>query len=136
MIEINFHPERRDLRVFGLLLGLFLAIIAGLAWRRDASGTVIGSLLGAGAAAAVVALVVPSVLRYIYVPWMIAVFPIGWVVSHVVLAIVFFGVVMPIGVWLRWRGQDPMERSRDPKSESYWKKRPPAGAASTYFRPF
>jgi len=45
------------------------------------------------------------------------------VVSPVVLGIMFFGVFTPVGWVMRLAGRDPMARSWEPETESYWVKR-------------
>ncbi len=49
------------------------------------------------------------------------------IVSPMVLAVLFFGVVTPIGLAMRLSGKDPMGRRPDPHSQSYWIKREPPG---------
>jgi hypothetical protein len=67
---------------------------------------------------------------------MLAVFPIGWVVSHVVFAAVYYLVFTPIGWLLRASGHDPMERQWDRAAMTYWKRRGEAPEAERYFRQF
>ena len=50
---------------------------------------------------------------------MFAVFPIGWVVSHLLLGVVYFLVLTPIGLTLRALGRDPLERRFDQSASSY-----------------
>jgi hypothetical protein len=67
---------------------------------------------------------------------MVAAFPIGWVLSHVLLAIVYYGVFTPIGRVMRMRGRDPMQRRFDSQTESYWVPRNSEKSAQDYFRQF
>jgi hypothetical protein len=48
-----------------------------------------------------------------------AVFPIGWVMSHAILILAYFLILTPIG-WLMRFFHDPMQRSFDRDSKSYW----------------
>ena len=68
--------------------------------------------------------------------WMLAAVPIGWTISHLVLGIVFFAVVTPIGLLMRLLGRDPMDRRFDPNAKTYWAQRLPVGATDRYFRQF
>ena len=49
VLDINTNPTRRDLRWFGLLLPLFVAIVGAVVWRRTGSLTPATVVWGAGA---------------------------------------------------------------------------------------
>ena len=136
-LPINWNPTRRDLRWFGGLLIVFCAVVAGLWWRRTGGTTgpfvliAVGTLLGA------LGLVQPAAIRWLYVGWMIAVWPIGFLVSYVLLAAIFLGVITPIGLMLRLANRDPMRKAFDRDASSYWIARPPETSdTSRYFRQF
>ena len=63
-------------------------------------------------------------------------YPIGYVVSHVLLAVVYFGVFTPVAVILRAMGKDAMERRWDPERQSYWIDRGAPRPKEDYFRQF
>ncbi|MCO4747327.1 MAG: hypothetical protein KC912_21185 [Proteobacteria bacterium] len=46
-------------------------------------------------------------------------------VSTVVLALVFFGFLTPVGWVLRWLRSDPLQRRLEPDRDSYWQARRP-----------
>ena len=56
---------------------------------------------------------IPNVRRLLYLGWMRVFYPIGWVVSHLLLAIVYYLVLTPIGLVMRLFGGDPMHRGFD-----------------------
>ena len=45
------------------------------------------------------------------------------VVNWVLLAIIFFLVVTPVGLFFRVIGRDPLNRKLDPNAKTYWKER-------------
>jgi hypothetical protein len=94
------------------------------------------ALWGLAAVVFVVGLVAPAVMRPIFVGWMVAAYPIGWTVSHAILAVTFYLVLTPIGLVLRLMGHDPLRRSFDPSAETYWVPHNPGGDPSRYFRQF
>jgi hypothetical protein len=51
----------------------------------------------------------------------------GMIVSPVVLGLMYFVVVTPIGVLMRCLGKDPLRLRRDPGTKSYWIMREPPG---------
>ena len=58
-------------------------------------------------------------------------------VSHVVLALVYYLVFVPIGLLMRLFGYDPMKRGFDPEAATYWTARDPkASEPKRYFRQF
>lgn len=44
---------------------------------------------------------------------------INWVMTRLILGFTYYGVVMPIGIALRFSGHDPMARRTDPSRLSY-----------------
>ena len=78
----------------------------------------------------------PEWVRFIYVGWMILAFPIGWTVSQVMLAVMFFGLFTPFGLVFRLIGRDPLQRTRRSNRESYWEPKPTPTDLKRYFKQF
>jgi hypothetical protein len=137
MIDFNLNPERKDLRIFSGLLIPFFALISFLAWRR---GTIeletVWWIVTVAAAVGIVGLIWPAIIRWVYVVWMAAVFPIGWVMSYLLVGVVFYLVVTPIGLIMRLCGRDPMQRKFDPQAKTYWQPRESTKSNDRYFRQF
>src|SRR5690606_37879755 len=115
----------------------FCAVIAGLCYQSDGRfGLAESLLLGVMALAVAFSVFAPHWLRPVYYAFTIVAFPIGWVVSHVLLAVVFYGVFTPIGLVMRLLGRDPMRRKFDSNAESYWAPHPPRKSLEDYFRQF
>ena len=137
MLPINWNPSARELRWFAGLLIPFFGFIAGLWWLRTGQTTGPIAMASVASVIGLVGLVAPSAIRRVYVAWMIAVWPIGWVVSHVLLAVIFFAVITPIGLFLRAIGRDPMRKTFDRFAKTYWITRPAEEPDSQqYFRQF
>ncbi len=100
-------PGPRDLRKFGLLFSVLAALLACyLTWRRGfpaamAPAAVSAALLLAG-------LAFPAGLKPLWWPWMIAARVLGFVNSHLLLAVVFYLMFTPIGLLMRLFGRDPL----------------------------
>jgi hypothetical protein len=99
--------------------------------RRDAVG-----LLAVSALVMVVGFAAPHALRPLFVAWMVAAFPVGWLMSHVLIGIVYYGVVTPIGLILRLRGRDSLQLRSKTEAPSFWIVRQGARDAASYFRQF
>jgi protein-S-isoprenylcysteine O-methyltransferase Ste14 len=135
LIEIKKDPSKEELRWFGLLFLLFFGIVGSvLKWK----GWIENPNYMWGIAAIVTALyyLVPPLRKPLYLGWLYLFFPLGWVVSHLVLGITYYLVLAPIGLCLRAFGHDPMRRKLDSEAESYWIKHVPADNAARYFRQF
>ena len=78
----------------------------------------------------------PGLLRPIYVGWMILAFPIGWTVSQVTLALIFYGLFTPIGLLFRLIGRDALHRAHRPGLETYWSPKPSVTDPRRYFKQF
>jgi hypothetical protein len=114
--------------VFGVL-GLYLALKQG----RTTLGY---SLVGFGAVSAVLGAVAPNLFRWVFTAFMLAAFPIGFVVSQVMLAFLFFVVFLAVGVFLRLRGWDAMVRKRQPAGASYWQDKATPADPKRYLRQY
>jgi hypothetical protein len=134
VIDLNLKPSKKELRTFGLCALAFLAIVGWIVFRRSGSAPVGASIAGIGLALAVLGFAVPQVLRPVWVVLMVINYPIGWVITHVVMAIIFYLVVTPVGIIMRLTGRDPMERAFDRTAKTYWKPRNTDPDSAGYFR--
>ncbi len=133
-MEIIKNPSKRQLLWFGLALGPFVAL-AGWLFGQSWGPRIANSIWIAGGVLTLVYLSIPPLRRTIFLGWMYAVFPIGWTVSHVVLGLVFYGLLLPIGWIVRVSGHDPLNR-RSTARNSYWVERETGVPADRYFRQF
>lgn len=123
VIEVNRNPSSRELNLFGFIwLGFFLLVAVGL-WLKLHSPVVSIALAAVAGVVPVVGWAVPSFMRVVYVGLSYVAWPIGFVVSHVLLGTVYYVLVTPIGLIMRAAGYDPMHRRFDPEAPSYWVER-------------
>jgi len=115
----------RQLRRFGLAVGTVLVLVAlAILWRGGwVPGTGARWLAGLGAALVVLGLAAPATLRPLYRGWMGLALVLGHVMTRVLLTLVFFLLVTPIGVVRRAVRRDPIEKSPAPDLQSYWIRR-------------
>ena len=137
MIKINSDPTARQLRQFaGIWFPLFALLVGYLAIENfDATRFAYGLWIFAGLAA-VVGLAAPKAIKWLFVGLMLLTFPIGFVVSHVVLVLLYYVILTPLGVGLRIFGSDPLSKSLEPQRESYWQPREQIEDPERYFRQF
>lgn len=65
------------------------------------------------------ALLRPALLNSVYRVWMKIGMALGWVNSRIILGLVFYVIIFPMGMLLRLFGKDPMRRKYDKSSQSY-----------------
>jgi formate-dependent nitrite reductase membrane component NrfD len=65
-------------------------------------------------------LIRPSAIRWLFVTWMLAAFPIGWLVSQIMMALMFYGLVTPVAFIFRLRRRDLLQRKPAPNRSSFW----------------
>jgi len=136
VVSLVLNSEDRVGQLAGVLLpGLFAA--AGGAVRLGADPWAVASGLWAvGVLAAAMALISLEAGRRLYVGWMLAAVPIGWTLSHLVLAAVYYVVLTPIGLIMRASGKDPMHRGFDREARTYWIERKRRDDPTRHFRQF
>jgi hypothetical protein len=135
VIRIERNPSPRQLRQFsGVWIGFFALLGAVMLMRHGGSRA--AAVFALGLAAGVPGLIFPTAIKPIYLAASYASFPVGWLVSHVALAGVYYFVFTPAGVIMRLLGRDPLERRFDPGRESYWKPYEAQTRPDRYFRQY
>ena len=105
-------------RSFGLVFAVVFSLIAAyLAWHGNVwwpASLVLASLF------LVLALSRPSLLAPLNRAWTWLGLLLGAVVAPVVMAVIYFGLITPMGVAARLFGKDFLRLKRDPTVSSYW----------------
>ncbi len=135
LIPLNTNPSRSQLLQFGVAWTLFFGGAAAItAWRESPA---LAWPLGALAIVLpLVGLVFPSVLRVLFVGLSVVTFPIGFAVSQIVLAAVYFLVLTPIGLVLQWLKPGFFPTTPDKSLPTYWRVRPEPRPAADYFKTY
>lgn len=137
VIEIKWEPSARELAQFARYwFPLFYITGGGLVWWKFSAPRVAWSVWGAGLGLSLVGLFIPRFIRFLLVGISVVTYPIGWVVSHLLLGLIFYGLVTPIGLLMRWCGRDPLQRKFDAEVKSYWVSHQPASDTSRYFKQY
>lgn len=123
----NWHPQPQQLRQFAAIAVVLCPLVAWW-WEAGPAGWLLAAL-GSGWGAA--GLVRPRAVRPFYLALTALALPIGWVLGEVLLAVVYYGLFVPLGLAMRLAGRDPLQRRFDPQAATYWQpKKQPAGPAS------
>lgn len=134
--DIPFDPSRRVLRQFAVAWTVFFGAMA--VWRGAFAGDSTKAIVFAAIALGVgpIGWFFPRLLRPIFVGWMVLAFPIGWLISRCMLAVVYYGVFTPMAIVFRLIGRDRLARRVKPSGDTYWTPKPRADEARRYFRQY
>ena len=145
LVELNFNPDTKTLRQFGVIAFVGFGIIALLAYYEklifsfglgDARMPVVASFAALGSLGLLLSLVAPRANRLLYVGLSLLAFPIGFVLSYVIMGTLYFLIIGPIAVAFRLYGRDSMHRAYDPNAPSYWSTARPPRDKESYFHQY
>jgi hypothetical protein len=110
MIPLDRHPAPRILRNFALSLlavGLVFLLLLGAWGGRWVAASVAAGVCALGGLAVLALPREPA--RLVYLGYSIPGWLLGNVVSRVILALFFYGLITPIGLVMRLAGRDPLD---------------------------
>ena len=113
----NIPNSNKDIRSFGITIGIILIIISGLLMYYNKEiyqiiGIIALTFVGLG-------LIIPVVLKPLYFVWMTFAAILGWVMTRVILSLVFYLIITPIALLTKLLGEDFLALKRA-ESDSYW----------------
>lgn len=132
--DIPFRPPPATLRWFAAFGALLLTAAAVRQFFGGAEQVVPLVLLGLAGVVGVVGAVCPWLLRPVFVGWLVLVYPIGWLTSHLILAVLFYCIFTPLGLLFKLIGRDALARRYRPDQDTYWVAKPAAADVRSYFR--
>jgi hypothetical protein len=133
-VQQERSPSRSELRWFGaVVFGAFALLGAVLAWRFEAPGAA-RILVGVGLGFALLYQAVPPLRIPLWMAWMTLFAPVGWLVSHALLAVIYFGLVTPLGLVMRLLRRDRLGLRPRRGTTSFWSEHDPASDVGRYFR--
>jgi hypothetical protein len=133
--DLPLNPTSRVLRQFAaawLVFFLGAALHQALVRHHPGAGRVLGGIALIG----VIGLLKPATVRWLFVVATMAAFPIGWVVTQVMLALMFYLILTPVALIFRWRGRDELQLRRKPGQSGFWITRDPPPDAGRYLKQF
>jgi hypothetical protein len=140
--EVNWNPGTAARRSFArsLLIGfpVLAVLFLGFGFLRTGTWNLQLPLLigGIGAAAGLVFLAIPAIAKPFYIAWYAAACSIGFVVSNVLMASVFYVLFTGTGLVVRLLGRRSLETKLDRSAATYWIDAGPPPEPGRYFRQF
>ena len=135
IFEVKKDFTRRELQWFGPLFALFMGLVGWFLVYPIAPIVTYALWIAAGVLIAVY-YAMPARRISIYRGWMYAVMPVGWVISHVLLTLIYYLLFTPIAILMRLCRYDPMQRKFDSSVSSYWVQREKTADVQRYFKQF
>jgi polyferredoxin len=133
MLAPNWYPGNRQLRQFAAACLPGFGLIGAAAhwkWHMPVLAEVFWII---GGVAFVLGLIIPRSVQPLYSLLMFITLPIGWLVSNILLRVIFYGILTPIGLVFRMTGRDALHLKRQ-QVQSYWKDRPQRLDLADYYR--
>jgi len=136
LIEINTNPSLRELKQFAFAWLVFFLLIAGLLHWREAPAPAVWTV-------ALLAVFTPAIgclsrpfLRLAYLGMAYLAYPIGFVLSHLILMVIYYLIMTPTGLLLRIIKRDFFPKKPDLKKDSYWIAKAETRNAEDYFKQY
>ena len=134
--DLPVNPSTRVLRQFAAAwLVFFLALAAHRYLVRGQHPL--------GAAFGLMAVVIglmgwirPAAIRWLFVGTTVLAFPLGWLISQVMLALMFYGIITPLALLFRLRGRDLLARKPAPSRPTFWVPKQTPEDLRSYFRQY
>ena len=114
----NIKTGKKDIRSFGITFGIIFLIIAGFLYYQEKDSFQLfiylaGSFSGLG-------FILPILLKPFYMVWMIFATILGWFMTRLILSLLFYIIITPIGLFLKILGKDLLDLKEQENKKSYW----------------
>jgi hypothetical protein len=114
----NTQPSTKDLRQFGLLIGGVFAVIGlwPIVFRSESPrlwAMILGSLL------VILGAMAPQSLKQVHKGWMKVGHVLGTINTKIILGIIYYLLITPMGLVMRLMGKDPMHRALAQGTDTY-----------------
>jgi hypothetical protein len=125
-------PTPQEVRKAGLVVLVGFALLAVLSrWRGHPTASLVFAAAGAGLGVPMLAGVVP-----VYKAWMGVAHVLGKINTTIILSVLFFLIITPLGLVFRLLGRDPLALKLDRAAATYWTPKARPAGSSSYFNQF
>ena len=139
--EVNWKPSITERRLFARSIAIGLPVVAGVlggvARLHSGLWPVWPPWLAAiSAAIGLLLWLVPQMAGPFYTLWYGLGCCAGFIVSNATAAAIYFLVITPVGLLLRFAGRDPLDRRMERDRTTYWKDATKTDDAERIFRQY
>lgn len=110
--------NKKEYKKFGILMGVVFTLISSLLFWNEYSGAIY--YLSTGVIFAAIALISPVLLKYLYNIWMTFAAIMGYIMSRLILSLIFIIMFTPVGLITRLIRKDLLKMKWDKGAKSYW----------------
>jgi len=114
----NIKEEKTNLRKFGVTVGIVILLISASLYFLDEDSFIYFGIIGI--LLLLFGFILPNLLKPLNKVWMTLAIILGWFMSRVILFILYYVIITPIGFLLKLIGKDFLNRKIDKTSQSYW----------------
>lgn len=117
----NIKSDKRDLRNFGLTIGIALGLLSAVLWWKGKDTYTI--FIYISLAFIILGLVLPRILKPLQIAWMTFAVILGWFMTRLILSVLFYVVFTGIRLLSRLFGKKFLDLKIDKSKTSYWQYR-------------
>jgi hypothetical protein len=134
--DISFNPRPRVLRQFASACLIFCVALGMNRYLRHGQHQAGLALAAIGIVIGGLGAVKPAAVRWPFVVCTLLAFPIGWLISNLVLALMFYGIITPLALLFRIKGRDLLCRKRPADRPGFWTTKQTSRDMRSYFRQY
>jgi len=113
----NIPNSNKDIRSFGITIGIIFFIISGFLMYYDKEAYQFIAIIAS--TFIVLGFTLPLILKPFYFVWMTFAAILGWVMTRVILILIFYLIITPIGLITRILGEDFLALKKS-QADSHW----------------
>lgn len=114
----KINSSKEELRKFGYTVGIVFALIGLLLLWKDKATDIY--FLGIGTALIIFGAILPTALKPIQKVWMAFAVIMGWIMTRIILSILFYLIFTPMALFFKLTGKDLLNEKIDKNANSYW----------------
>jgi hypothetical protein len=136
MHKLNLNPSDKTLKEFAEF-GMFILGLVAAPWLLYRGHDTMAIVFWATAIVLrVTAFVNPRWVKWPFIALSAVTWPIGFVVSYLTLALMYYLIFTPVALVFRLIGRDALNRQFDRHAASYWEEHNPNRGDARYLRQF
>ncbi len=108
-----------EFRKFGKTMGIFLMLVGFIFYFLSSDYPI--PFISTGGFILLLGLIYPIALKPLFVLWMSFAASLGFIMTRIILGLIFFLIFSPIGLVFRLIKKDHLDEAIDPEAASYWR---------------
>jgi len=114
----NIKSDKKELKKFGITIGSALLLISALLFIYESPSA--RYFMGGGFAFGIIAQIFPILFLPLQKIWMAFAVVMGFIMTRIILSILFYLVITPINIISRLFGKDFLNLKIEKEKKSYW----------------